>query len=164
MWFNIFFGFSWRTTTLKWWICTGKNSLHASRVQESTSFVRWMFEIYYFIYAIFPWSDYYWILFRPPIAHYKRPPSKICLSSTHFLYSSRPNLICFGFDLNQWQRKIPLSRNGYLPDRLPHCLFLPLKQGNKTSQEVFSPLQYPRWIISAREDYHLSLPWEIITP
>ena len=30
--------------------------------------------------------------------------------------SSRPNLLCFGFDLNQSQRTIPISRNGYVPD------------------------------------------------
>ena len=31
---SIFFGFGSRITAFIWWICTGKNSLHSSRVQE----------------------------------------------------------------------------------------------------------------------------------
>ena len=56
---SIFFGFGWRITTFIWWICTGKNSLHSSRVQECTL---------YFILFMLSFGaviSYYLLLFRP---------------------------------------------------------------------------------------------------
>ena len=37
--------------------------------------------------------------------------------------TSRPNLLCFGFDLNQSQSSKPISRNGYGPDWLLISLY-----------------------------------------
>ena len=51
--------------TFTWWLYS-KNSLHSSRVQECARLVCWMFEINkLFLYAIFPCSVCYWILFWP---------------------------------------------------------------------------------------------------
>ena len=51
--------------TFIWWLYS-KNLLHSSRVQECARLVCWMFEINeLFLYAIFPCSVCYWILFWP---------------------------------------------------------------------------------------------------
>ena len=62
----------------------------------------------YFIYAIFPCSDS-----RIASGRNQKFVSLLLISS-----SSRPNLLCLGFDLNQSQRTIPIFRNGCLPDWL----------------------------------------------
>ena len=72
--------------------------------------------INYFIYAIFPCSDFLLLNFvladsRITSGCNQKFVSRLLISS-----SSRPNLLCFGFDLNQSQCTIPISRNGYLPD------------------------------------------------
>ena len=64
-------------------------------------------------------SPYQRILFQPTTAlqhgHHKKKKQKknqlLLVSST-----SRPNLLCFGFDLTQSQSLKPISRNGYGPN------------------------------------------------
>ena len=47
---SIFFGFGSRIITFIWWICTGKNSLHSSRVQECT-----LNKLFYLCYLSVQW-------------------------------------------------------------------------------------------------------------
>ena len=46
----------------------------------------------------------------------KKKNQLLLVSST-----SRPNLLCFGFDLTQSQSSKPISRNGYGPNRWVNC-------------------------------------------
>ena len=100
---RIFFGFGSRITPFMWWICSGKNPLHSSRVQESLQIILFMLS---FRTVIFVSADS-----RTASDRNQKFVSLLLISS-----SSRPNLLCFGFDLNQSQRTIPISRNGCLPD------------------------------------------------
>ena len=102
---RIFFGFVSRITTFMWWICTGKNPLHSSRVQERLQIILFMLS---FRAVIFVSADS-----RIASGRNQKFVSLLLISS-----SSRPNLLCLGFDLNQSQRTIPIFRNGCLPDWL----------------------------------------------
>ena len=55
-------------------------------------------------------SAYYRITTWPP----QKKNQLLLVSST-----SRPNLLCFGFDLTQSQSSKPISRNGYGPNCVP---------------------------------------------
>ena len=59
-------------------------------------------------------SAYYRITTWPP----QKKNQLLLVSST-----SRPNLLCFGFDLTQSQSSKPISRNGYGPN----CITLEIK-------------------------------------
>ena len=49
-------------------------------------------------------------------SHYNMAAAKNVCNFLLISSISRPNLLCFGFDLNQSQRTKPISRNGYGPD------------------------------------------------
>ena len=77
---RIFFGFVWRITTFMWWICTGKNPLHSSRVQERLQIVLFMLS---FREVIFVSADS-----RIASGRNQKFVSLLLISS-----SSRPNLL-----------------------------------------------------------------------
>ena len=99
---RIFFGFVWRITTFMWWICTGKNPLHSSRVQERLQIILFMLS---FRAVIFVSADS-----RIASGRNQKFVSLLLISS-----SSRPNLLSW-FWSQQSQRTIPISWNGCLPD------------------------------------------------
>ena len=77
---RIFFGFVWRITTFMWWICTGKNPLHSSRVQERLQIILFMLS---FRAVIFVSADS-----RIASGRNQKFVSLLLISS-----SSRPNLL-----------------------------------------------------------------------
>ena len=76
----------WQTTTFKWWICTGKNSLQSFRVRECQDLHAECLNKMICFYAVFPCSVYYWILFWPISANGCR--QRNCPTSTYFQYLS----------------------------------------------------------------------------
>ena len=72
--------------------------------------------INYFTYAIFPCSDFVLLNFVSADSRITSGRNQKFVSLLLISSSSRPNLLCFGFDLNQSKRTIPISRNWYLPD------------------------------------------------
>ena len=62
---------------------------------------------------MFPCSDFVLLNFFSADSRITSGRNQKFVSLLLISSSSRPNLLCFGFDLNQSQRTIPISRNGY---------------------------------------------------
>ena len=82
-----------------------------------------VYAVFYFIYAIFRCSDFVLLTFVSADSHITSGRNQKFVELLLISSSSRPNLLCFGFDLNHSQRTIPISRNGYLPDCKMFCDF-----------------------------------------
>ena len=95
-WFSNFFSAYYRITT---WPPQKKKSASSCFQHLSAKFALFWFSNFF--------SAYYRITTWPP----QKKNQLLLVSST-----SRPNLLCFGFDLTQSQSSKPISRNGYGPN------------------------------------------------
>ena len=104
--------------------------------------------INYFIYAIFPCSDFVLLNFVSADSRITSGRNQKFVSLLLISSSSRPNLLCFGFDLNQSQHTIPISRSGNLPD----CT---IKTNIATSWKYLSTENDHIWLPPCREGTYI---------
>ena len=67
-----------------------------------------VYAVFYFIYAIFRCSDFVLLTFVSADSHITSGRDQKFVELLLISSSSRPNLLCFGFDLNRSQRTIPI--------------------------------------------------------
>ena len=77
---------------------------------------------------------YFWLQLFAQHGRYKKKKNQLLLVSS----TSRPNLLCFGFDLTQSQSSKSISRNVYGPNRLKCYIW--------QRWETYFAWNFPQWI------------------